>query len=92
MKKVILILAGVILIGIIFFPKESGGPLCGPVCSDGLHTWQRQCIGFSVRDNYIDGFTDRCFGLPIGERRCFGTPTGSPPNTPDREMSCNYGS
>ena len=53
-----------------------GEPLCGPICPDlGLQYWKRDCLGYVQRTNIIDGFTDRCFGIPIGEKKCFGYST-----------------
>lgn len=91
MKKTIIIATIVLVLVVAFFPKKSGGPLCGPICPpDGLHYWERQCLGVVVRDNFIDGYTDRCFGIPVGERKCYGDPAGAPPNTPDVQLSCSY--
>lgn len=47
-KLVILFLVTLILLLVVLiYPKEIGGPLCGPVCpSLGLHYWEKDCIGF----------------------------------------------
>lgn len=91
MKKV-WIIAGLIIIAVlVLYPKRSGGPLCGPLClGTGLHFEKRECVGFEWRMNYIDGFTDLCFGIPYGERTCYGVPHGSPPNTPATILPCDY--
>jgi hypothetical protein len=62
----------------VLFPKDVGGPLCGPVCpSQGLHTYERSCMGIVVKEEVIDSFSDVCYGIPYGGRRCYGTPFGA---------------
>ncbi len=89
MKKIIILLI-FLSVASVFYPKESGGPLCGPVCyPDGLHYWEKDCIDFEKTNEVIDSYTTYCFGLTIGEKKCFGIPYESNITT-DIEMECDY--
>jgi hypothetical protein len=91
MKKRWIVIALIAIIVICVYPKKFGGPLCGPICpATGLQTEKRQCMGFEMRKNYIDGFSDLCFGIPYGEKTCYGVPHGSMPNTPLTKLPCGY--
>jgi hypothetical protein len=92
-NKLLFLIILVIIIGLLafFYPKNVGGPLCGPVCpSLGLTSFRQDCLGFKVRYTMIDGYSDNCYGLPIGERKCYGIPYDEKSNFNDRELSCNY--
>jgi hypothetical protein len=78
---------------IVFYPKNVGGPLCGPVClSTGLHYYERDCIGIKVRDTSMtDSYTDTCYGLAVGKRRCYGKAYSEYLATvEDHLMNCDY--
>jgi len=77
----------------VFYPKNVGGPMCGPVCpSVGLHFYSQSCLGFKITRSFIDSFSVDCYGLPVGEKKCYGVPyTNSIDfNYKDSEMDCNY--
>ena len=90
-KKKLIYLILFLILAFIFFPKDGGGVLCGPICPlTGLHYYQKTCIGVRVGVNYIDGYSDLCFGIPIGEKQCFGIPHESLPGAKDIKLDCNY--
>jgi len=92
-KKYLLLITVIIIIGIsgFFYPKNVGGPLCGPVCPGlGLHYYRQDCLGFKVRYTMIDAYSDECYGVPVGEKKCYGVPYDEKTNFNDIELSCNY--
>ena len=87
---IIIIILFVLALAAYFFPKTVGGPLCGPVCpSKGLFTWEKPCMGFTVRNNVIDGYADICYGFTYGKPKCIGLPYDSVYKEPI-EMDCNF--
>ena len=91
MKNIWILGVLIVIAVIVLYPKSFGSPLCGPICPpSGLSAEKQQCIGFEMRKNYIDGFTDLCFGVPYGEKTCYGVPHGSPSNTQAVELPCDY--
>lgn len=94
-NKIAYLILGVVVIlgGIVFFyPKDVGGPLCGPVCSSqGLHYYKKQCLGIKVRSAYIDAYDDVCYGVPVSEKKCYGVPYRRDDNVKqDIELDCKY--
>jgi len=94
MNKILWITFGAIVIIMLigfFFPKNVGGPLCGPVCpSLGLFSYSKPCFGFKETRTYIDGFSDDCYGIPYGEKKCYGLPFSSRPGSNTILMDCDY--
>ncbi len=90
-KYLILTIVFIILALIVFFyPKNVGGPLCGPVCpSVGLHHYEKPCFGIKVRNTFIDGYSDTCYGLSIGEKKCYGVPYTNP-GMDNIRLDCDY--
>jgi hypothetical protein len=77
LKKHFVLFVGiaVLAIALFFYPRPTGGTLCGPICPIlGIQTWEQDCIGFIFRPMIVDGNEDFCLGLTHGERRCYGTP------------------
>ncbi|MBI3963528.1 MAG: hypothetical protein HY341_00865 [Candidatus Kerfeldbacteria bacterium] len=90
-RRAFVIVIGLAALVVYFWPKDAGGVLCGPVCSPtGRETWERSCMGFRTRETFADAYRDRCYGLVVGERICSGRPHGSPPNTPEQILDCDY--
>lgn len=74
-KNLLLIIIIVAIVSVIFYPKDVGRPLCGPICPGvGLHYYEIPCIGFEARYNVIDFYWDVCYGLSYGEKKCYGVP------------------
>jgi hypothetical protein len=82
------LIVGALLAVFIFYPKEIGSPLCGPVCPPtGPQYWEQSCLGVTIRKNFIDSYSNRCFGIPVGERACYGIlEEGASPE----QISCNF--
>jgi len=88
-KYTLIITIVIISLVAFFFPKNVGGPLCGPVCPGvGLHYYEKSCFGFKVRHTVIDSYSDICYGLSIGEKKCFGVPYTE--GSGNVQLDCNY--
>jgi hypothetical protein len=81
----------IILLAGFFYPKDVGGPLCGPEClSFGLHSYSQPCLGIRTRRMFVDGYSDLCYGLPLGKHTCYGVPYTEGTDMKDRELDCGY--
>ncbi len=93
MKKAVFLIGVavmVVVVLVVVFRTDVGGVLCGTCPPTGLMTYKRSCIGIMTRDTYADGYTDYCYGMPVGERRCFGRPHGSDAGSRVQELPCDY--
>ncbi len=94
MKRLYLVLIAIIglSLGIFFYPKNVGGPLCGPVCpSLGLHYYKQDCLGIRATYSATDWYENVCYGLPLGIKKCYGVPcNGNESGSNDVELDCNY--
>lgn len=89
MKKIILTAVILVIIVVVFYPKDAGGPLCGPICPPtGLKRYERDCLGIKIRKNVIDGFRDYCYGIPLGQTSCYGDEQASPLKRQEIPMAC----
>ena len=90
MKKIIFILLIIAILVILFYPKNSGGVLCGPDCPPTcLNSYEKSCFGIKVRDSFADGFEDLCFGIIYGSEQCYGRRHGTKAPK-DELLPCNY--
>jgi len=91
-QKIVLIILGIVLIAYLLYPKNVGGPMCGPVCpSVGLHTYSQSCLGIKLPGpRMTDSFSINCYGILVGEKKCYGVPYTDTTNFENREMDCNY--
>jgi hypothetical protein len=85
----IVVCLALICLALVFFPKDVGGPLCGPVCaSKGLHHYERSCLGWKTKQTFTDGYREHCYGLRYGKMRCYGVPFFE--SGLDKEIDCDY--
>ena len=79
-----------VLLIFFFYPKNSGGPLCGPICPElGLHYYRQLCFGIERTNTEIDSNTVTCYGWPVGETKCYGT-RYDPPSSRNVQLPCDY--
>jgi len=87
MKKVIFVIIILLLVLAFFWPKDSGGSLCGgPICIGvGVLRYDKTCLGFEKDEIILDGASEICYGLALN-KKCYGKVTRDDPET---EMDCD---